>query len=88
MAWDDIPGRGNGKAGDTYVVLQEVLTETLRNGVGRHQPYQSPEGNQRAGDERIPASHDLHHLIGIQRVLWWRQDPGDNGVRAPGKETK
>ena len=27
MAWDDIPGRGNGKAGDTYVVLQVVLTE-------------------------------------------------------------
>lgn len=59
MAWDDIPGRGNGKAGDTYVVLQVVLTEKL---FGTGSGVTSLTNLQRVINEQAAKGYRLHTI--------------------------
>lgn len=59
MTWDDIPGRGNGKAGDTYVVLQVVLTEKL---FGTGSGVTSLTNLQRVINEQAAKGYRLHTI--------------------------
>lgn len=59
MAWNDIPGKGYGKAGDAYVVLQVVLTEKL---FGTGSGITSLTNLQRVINEQAAKGYRLHTI--------------------------